>query len=243
MKITLYLALVIVTLAFNTAQAVIFTPGSIPKVQTVPLDMPGASFDIYENDQYLRFALYGYRIQTGTSFSFDWVGDFWSGSVALSQEIDSVTGEKGVSVNGFIQHIEGLEYGFETTGGRTGDPFTETIDSFGGERLIHNGDSDLYNGRLNVHEGMTFNSYSPVRPAINRVGWLLDIRGVHGQGAFIPGPAFIMPAPLNVKAENQFFNIKNQVYNVPEPVSLALLMFGLGGLFLFNKRKNEPDSR
>lgn len=141
-------------LMFNiSAKAVSFTPGSIAgTVTNGDFDMPGVALDYYENETYLRFALYGYRIDRGARYSFDWEGDYWSGSISISQ-VDSEAGDPGVRMDVLFQHLVldplGPEYeALDITGGGTGDPYRETITLFSSGNLPHDGEFDRYEGDL-----------------------------------------------------------------------------------------------
>lgn len=216
-------ALGLLTVAFsfstpNEARAVVFDASNLPPcfAQDSPFIPPlqqrvtiKLELHLCEEPNHVTAIFVGDRISPGERIALNWEGQFWRGYLQLTQSTNG-GGNRQVDAEGWIQHMEpdpAPQFDFDDlTGGGTGDPFVETVDTAGGTVPHHGPPNDDYFIDFHMDEGRTLLGVNPGggSPNVTERGWLLEIEGFHGNGPFEffnrPKPFRVTLAPIPVPA-------------------------------------------
>ncbi|MEV8466132.1 VPLPA-CTERM sorting domain-containing protein [Fluviibacterium sp. DFM31] len=216
------------------AQAVVFDAASLPPcfgedVLDVPPKKQRTTIHLEvhlcEEPNHVKALFVGDRIQPGTSVAMSWMGQYWQGFLKLTQSTNG-GGNRQVDASGWAQHLypdaAPRFYFDDLTGGGTGNPQVETIESIGGS-VPHDPATDTYFVDFLLDEGRSlYNVSTGGSHNVTNRGWLIELEGFHGPGPF---DFFNPPKPFDLELEA-----------VPLPATGLLLLAGLAGLGFLGRR-------
>jgi len=185
-------------------------------------------FYLCEDTNFFHAIFVGDFVDQGESVSFDWVGDYWSGSVGLNYNLNA-DNNREVLASGTSRHLVpdlAPNWMFDDlVGGGTGEKTNET-NNFTRGSVQHGSDEDRYSAIFRFNEGRGLYNFDANPQPFER-GFMLEVKGRHGNGPFC-----IRYAPGGNGCE-EF--AAPDFFAVSEPSSLSLLLFGLLGLGMMRK--------